>query len=90
MITRIHFLAVWNPTAKMMNVEFSTPEKKHIELMSPKRFEEFCAKLDSEIEIAEWKVRFEPGSDRSQIEQIKDYFRAVLASYKKAKAAGDV
>lgn len=89
-MVQINFRAVWNPAAQRMNVEFSTPEKKHIELMDEKRFEEFCDKLDSEIEIAEWKVRFEPGSDRTQIDQIKGYFRDVLRSFKAARARGDV
>lgn len=88
-MVQIHFRAVWNPAAQRMNVEFTTPEKKHIELMDENRFRNFCKLAHRKMVIAGWTVKWS-GGDRATVREVVKYFRAVLESYDKAKKAGEI
>jgi len=82
----VNIRAVWNKNLGRFQVEINHGERQ-VQLMTEQEYADFCANLDTEVRIAGWKLVLD-GDDGSLMAQIKDYLRAVLASYMDAKRKG--
>lgn len=86
----VNFKAIFNPQDGKFKVSFQA-DKRYYQSMSPAEYEAWCATLDEGITIDGWKMNFEgAGPEDKTVKAIRDYFRAVLQSYKEAKAAGRI
>lgn len=85
----INIRAIWNRKLSRFQVEVNHGQRL-VQMMTEDEFRAFVGNLDVEIRIAGWKLVLNGDEGGRLTGQIKDYLRAVLASYDEAKWRGQV
>jgi hypothetical protein len=83
----VHFRANYLPDVAMFKVEVSTPEERHVELMTVERFLEF-AENDTSLVVSGNTIVFTgrtPEETKKAREGIHAYFKSVAKSFKDSK-----